>query len=125
MKEIIARVRDVGGAAEWTESVVVPDGVDGSEYFERLIQTFNDTFMPGERPRELIRVEEMRKNAIGKHAWEKSSLVTQRDRRGQYDAYRCKNCGITGKRRSLPFAIERDPKYKAKKYEGCPGREQG
>ena len=33
----------------------------------------------------------------GGHKWEKQNLVTQSDRNGCYDIYKCANCGVVGK----------------------------
>ena len=35
------------------------------------------------------------------HNFEKQNLVTQFDRRGQYDVYKCSRCGLSGKARDL------------------------
>jgi site-specific recombinase XerD len=46
------------------------------------------------------------------HTWQKTNLVTQEDRQGMYDSYRCTTCGLTGKRRSLAGGIIPDKKPK-------------
>lgn len=35
------------------------------------------------------------------HNFEKQNLVTQFDKRGQYDVYKCSACGLSGKARTL------------------------
>lgn len=37
----------------------------------------------------------------GGHDWDKQNLVTLKDAKSMYDLMKCKNCGISGKRRSL------------------------
>ena len=49
----------------------------------------------------------------GGHTWEKTNIVTKVDRKGAYDHYRCKNCGIEGKSYSLGL-IEVSVCYKDK-----------
>lgn len=49
----------------------------------------------------------------GGHKWEKINLVTKRDRKGLYDHYRCKNCGIEGKSYSMGV-IEVPDRYGSK-----------
>lgn len=81
-----------------------------------MVQRFNETLRPGERPRVLLNVEadESTEFAKGKHTWRKWSLVTEA---GGYDIYKCETCGITGKRHGLEPEIIRDPK--AKVYARC------
>lgn len=49
----------------------------------------------------------------GGHEWVKTNLVTRRDRKGLYDHYRCKNCGIEGKSYSMGV-IEVPDRYGSK-----------
>lgn len=44
----------------------------------------------------------------GGHEWEKINLVTKKDRKGLYDHYRCKNCGIEGKSYSMGVILVPD-----------------
>lgn len=55
----------------------------------------------------------------GGHKWEKTNLVTQKDRKGFYDHYKCKYCGIEGKSYSMG-RIEVPDRYRAKQAL-CPG----
>jgi len=54
----------------------------------------------------------------GGHKWEKTNLVTKKDRKGLYDHYRCKNCGIEGKSYSMGV-IEVPDRY-GNKQAHCP-----
>lgn len=57
-----------------------------------------------------------------RHDWKKINLVTISKRGRLYDAYRCKRCGITGKRFGLDDIVVRDKKYWNKKYFYCQKR---
>lgn len=59
----------------------------------------------------------------GGHRWDKKNLVTQEDRKGQYDLLRCKFCGIEGKRYSLD-TIQVYDRY-VKKIDCCPKAPRG
>lgn len=106
----------------WREEMNVAEVTNEQEaqaYSERIIQNFNDTLRPKERPRKLIRVEFGEGEASERHDWEKTNLVTQRDARGQFDSYKCRKCGITGKRRSFDGGVAPDPAYRAKAFQSC------
>lgn len=68
------------------------------EYMERLVQRFNATLRPNERPIRVSRVEHMRPDPAPPHVWEKSNLVTIMKGGKHYDTYKCSVCGATGKR---------------------------
>lgn len=83
-----------------------------------LIANYNRTLRPGENPREYlgyIVVDQEYKN----HEWEKQNLATIIGKGRNYDIYKCKICGVTGKRYGLSGSVLRDYKYRAKKYQSC------
>lgn len=49
----------------------------------------------------------------GGHKWEKINLVTKKDRKGLYDHYKCKYCGIEGKSYAIG-TIEVPDRYRDK-----------
>lgn len=55
----------------------------------------------------------------GGHEWEKTNLVTKKDKKGLYDHYKCKHCGIEGKSYSVG-TIEVPDRYRDKQAL-CPG----
>lgn len=56
----------------------------------------------------------------GGHQWAKENMVTQHNRNGMYDVYRCSCCGLEVKSYSLGMiaAYEKD----RAKLDNCPGR---
>lgn len=70
--------------------------------------------------RELLSVEIDGADNRRKHEWAKVNAATMTTpRKRLYDLWRCKVCGITGRRYGLSGVIERDKAYKAKKYDLC------
>ena len=86
-----------------------------------MIARFNAGLRSGESAREIdgMRAMEKARTVSLKHNWEKSCLVTEIKNGQQYDSYKCKRCGVTGKRFGLGYSVIIDPKYKAEKYQLC------
>jgi len=82
---------------------------------EEIIQEFNNTLLPNERARKLIDYEIL-EGENKPHTWRKTNLVTILRSGMQYDTYRCKECGATGKRFGLGGNIVLDKKYKKQIY---------
>lgn len=57
------------------------------------------------------------------HVWEKQNLVTLSSKKGAYDLYKCKNCGLTGKSYHLGI-IEVSDSHHAKAMR-CPKVQRG
>ena len=57
------------------------------------------------------------------HAWEKQNLVTLPSKKGGYDLYKCKNCGLTGKSYRLG-TVEIENRHYAKAM-SCPNAHRG
>lgn len=74
---------------------------------EECLQNFNNSLRPGEQTRQLIAAFPIKKDIPKEHEWEKYSLVTEI---GGYDRYRCKKCGMFGKRYGLSDFIIPDKK---------------
>lgn len=111
----------------WRMVVGYKNGEDEDEWVEdswlgihpeQVIENFNKSLRPGERPRILIAAMELEERDKP-HDWAKTNLVTKMDKTGQYDSYKCSICGVTGKRRSLGGYVTQDKKYKASKYQFC------
>lgn len=87
-----------------------------------LIQHYNGTLRPGERPRTLegVTVEETTQENPTDHDWHKTNLVTVLDHRGAYDRLECSRCHITAKRFGLAH-VKIDPRYGAAGYRTCEG----
>lgn len=120
MPRIEIEVRNVGSDTTWREQYDCSD--DPQKWAKELIDRFNATLQPMEKPRELVGVEVL-DEAIGsgKHVWRKENLMTIVRGSRSYDKMRCEKCGITGKRFGLGQGVIRDRKYQAKKYEKCRG----
>ena len=104
----------------WEEYDVDVERDHMREWIHSVIHRFNATLGPGELARKLVatRVLDSGKTFF-KHTWEKSNLVTKSKGGDVYDTYRCKVCGITGKRYGLSSVVTIDTKYKAKVYRRC------
>ena len=106
---------DIAGAKTMAEA---QRGVEDSVF------TFNYTLRPGALPR-ILDVIEVGGDGKLAHDWEKTSLVTEFGKFGgaAFDRYRCRRCGITGKRYGLSETISRDRKYSASKWSACKATE--
>lgn len=63
------------------------------------------------------------KNGLN-HCWERQNLITIRYGGKIFDIYKCKYCGITGKRYWKNQYVTRDSIYKSDKYLYCQGQEK-
>jgi hypothetical protein len=93
---------------------------DPKAWAAKIIDRFNRTLRPGERPRTLLDV--VLKNASNDkyHDWIKRTDGMSVSFRGNsVDLYFCSKCGITGKRISLGGDIKIDSKYRKKAYREC------
>jgi len=88
---------------------------------EAMIASFNRTLRPSEKPRKLLLLVEAEPAPakLPAHQWEKTNLFTKRHGSRYYDTYRCRKCGVTGKRYGLGGSVTLDSKYRAKKYQHC------
>lgn len=89
-----------------------------AQYNEGNMERYGDAA----HQRILISVRIIRNNNNEYHEWIKTNLVTKGNRLGDcYDTYQCRVCGCKGKRYGLSETITRDSKYKAKRWQTCPG----
>ena len=49
-----AKIRDEN--SEWVEEFVIPDGENDEEYIKKVIDNFNSTLKPYEKPREFVEI---------------------------------------------------------------------
>lgn len=118
--EISVRDKD-GGGEPWMEQQDRPEVTtlaQAEEWGRMVIANFNASLQPHEREREFLSAA-MTGEESDIHEFFKVNLVTVSDSHGMYDAYRCENCGVTGKRRSLEGAIVRDSQFMAPSYASC------
>lgn len=123
MPKIEMNVRYVKTGFVSPEVYEINKNVDPDEWAKETIENFNRTLRTGESPRELVSVtviDENQHDNTKEHTWEKKNLVTV-VKRGQipHDIYRCKECGITGKRFGLDREIHRDYRYRNAKFINC------
>ena len=110
--------RDLGGDGRtWTE-----DEIDVSGHPERfargLVERFNGSLRPGERPREFVAVELDAGEGVLRHSWSKTNLVTiGRGRGPTHDTHRCRVCGATAKMVVLGEIVADRKRDRL----GCPG----
>jgi hypothetical protein len=103
----------------WNEEYDV-ECKNAEEYGTELINSFNDTLRPGEKPRKLLEVTVIDNKSVEHHEWYKTNITTIVKKGGMcYDTQKCSKCGITGKRYGLSEMVKRDAKYKAKIYQRC------
>lgn len=107
----------------WSEDYETDTIGEPVEIIGKLLNSFNATLRPNEKPRRLIKIisseASERKPLIIPHSWEKQNLVTIIDRHGIYDKMKCKICGITGKRHGVGPHVAHDPKFDKPKYQSC------
>jgi hypothetical protein len=114
--KIEVEVKDVGGADTWIETYEC-DG-DPEKYARGIIDKFNNTLRPYEKPREFVDLKVVDDRKL--HDWGKTNLITVVKGGRSYDTMKCEVCGITGKRFGLgTMGVKRDTRYKAEKYEYC------
>lgn len=116
MRNIKATITD--GNSTWSEKYDIEDTVNAEDYMINMLNRFNSSLRKGENARTLVSVEDIGEG-IQEHKWEKTNGATLHGNKGYYDKYKCKICGITGKRYGIGGAIQRDNKYKVKCYENC------
>jgi hypothetical protein len=118
VKKIRATIKDITG--QWEEDFEIEDDQDAIGFMREILVNFNDTLREGEPPRSLVSVKVLGEDASPtNHDWEKSNLVTVKKGGRCYDTYRCKRCGITGKRFGFGGAIKHDRKFRSKYHYNC------
>lgn len=85
---------------------------------KRMIDRYNDTLYPGDKPRTLLEVVFGEGKESESHDWQKVNLMTLKGQYAMYDEMRCKNCGITGKRYGLE-GVSLDSQFGAKAFQHC------
>lgn len=116
MPRFTAVIQDSAGS-RWEEVWDIPKGRDPVKWGDAIVSRWNSSLRPGETHRRVVDLWESA--PIEAHQWEKSSLVTQEKDGAIFDAYRCRSCGITGKRFGLSASVKRDWQFRAKHYEVC------
>lgn len=105
----------------WSEDYDKPDIEtleEAEAWADETIARFNNTLRPHEKARKVIRVEMLGDSE--EHDWERTNPYTLISKhKGNYDAFRCSKCGITGRRYGLNTSISRDREFSADGYGSC------
>lgn len=122
--KIRIKVRNVVTAEEWTEDydkVGIGDNgntMQAEDWARNLIEGFNKGCHTGQSNRELLGVELI--GASTAHDWYKRTDGMSVRFRGRIaDIFECRICGVTGKRFGLFSTIQRDSRFRAKRFEVC------
>lgn len=117
------KMQATDGKQTWWEDYNKPEVTDqqsAERYAARMVEYFNSTLRPDEKPRTLLSVVFGEGKAKEKHDWQKLNLMTLSDNRGRtYDQMRCATCGVTGKRRGVDEGVMLDSEYRAKAFQAC------
>lgn len=106
------------GESEWGEEYTI-NTTDPEKEAQKMVDFFNRTLKPYEKPRKLISVT-VHSETNDLHEWEKDIRAMSVTFRGRNcDIMYCRNCGITGKRYGLASKITVDSKYRGKAYRYC------
>lgn len=120
MAEFEVKVKDA--RAEWTEKYNKPEVVDQAtaESFGRnVVQYYNDTLRPGERPRTFLSAALTNNGDVHEsHEWEKTNAFTIAERGRTFDTARCVKCGVTAKRFGVG-APRLDSQFRAQAFRYC------
>lgn len=116
--EITVLVCEIGNEdRSWKETYNNVNTSDPEKGAQGIIDNFNNTLRPNERPRKILKFLDHEGGKVYPHDWGKVSLVTEI---GGYDRMECNVCGITGKRHGLgQNGVEPDKKYNADLYKQC------
>lgn len=117
MKKIEATICDEN--ATWKETYDVAEKINAEDYMNAMIENFNSSIRENERKRKLVGLKVIHDTLPQEHQWEKTNIATIHGRGSMYDTYKCKICGITGRRYGIGNVIKRDRKYIAKCYDSC------
>ena len=111
-------IKVTDGNSEWVENYD-KDTNDPKVWAIDIIKQFNKNLNSGEKPRKLLDVV-IKGQGSNFHKWVKNTYGMSVSFRGSTaDLFTCSKCGITGKRYGLRATVERDSKFKAKKYKQC------
>ena len=106
--------------SDWWESYD-KNITDPQRWAAGTIKQYNTTLHEGDLPRELLEVVVEDTDNAKFHDWYKrTDGMSVDDGHGlTCDLYRCRRCGITGKRHGLGQDIQIDWKFRAKVFKNC------
>lgn len=114
-----ATIQVEGRDSPHQEEMDLPANADPVEFWQGILENFNNTLRTGEKPRTLLSADLIEEGAR-KHVWVKTNLVTISGRKSLYDELKCEGCGVTARGYGVPWRIELDPKFRrARVYQRC------
>lgn len=119
------KCKNIGDPDEksWWEEYDKPTS-DPHQWAKEIVQYFNDTLRPKEKPRELLEVIVDSEENDNHHKWNKlTSEMTVYDNREKtyFDGYKCSVCGLYARKYGLNGDIQLYPpsKFKATYWQNC------
>lgn len=93
---------------------------DPHAWARETLEEFNATLKPGERPRELLKIEILDDSNEKYHQWVKrTDGMSVRFRGEVVDLMFCEKCRITGKRKGFRSDVVIDSKFRRKGFQEC------
>lgn len=113
------KIHVTDGTEDWWEEYD-KETVDPDEWGRSIIEFFNSTLRPGEKPRTFLGSEVIDADNGKFHNWEKRLDGMSRVFRGHVvDIFYCTRCGITGKRYGFGPEPKHDAKFRKKVFQRC------
>lgn len=109
---------DATGEKAWWETYE-EETDDPKRWGEGIIEYFNSSLRPHEKPRKFLGVEVIDDHSIKEHKWVKISAATQLERGRNFDRMECERCGVTGKRFGLQGSTTIDSKFRRVAFKRC------
>lgn len=91
---------------------------DPAQWGADIVAHFNATLRPHEQAREFLGAEIAEISQGFEHVWEKTNAITIVKQRAVFDTFRCRVCGVTGRRYGVGTPVI-DRKFRRKIFKFC------